>query len=436
MTKKILIAAMMMTVLVSLTLLADSPFFGSWWSEIQFEPLPNVVKSLDSGLTLNYSFGSFLGTSESEWMLFGFIWQGFGVTGTLGAFAIQGDLLFGPSTVDFIYAQGIASLSIAGIDIGVYGAYLSDAVLGGPADGFAVRLAGSAGVLDITSITEFGARIKDDDFDGITIYHASTGLYKRYDTNPIVPGQGFTGEKLTVSGWHFCCVENIATTLYLTCCQSASTVTAGFEWVKFEATGIDVGLSPITFDVELTFELQTKSLVLIPQINLGELACIQVYTTLLTNAPAGPGTTNTLFGPYISLTGISVYGLGFTCTLNNVTVKELTVLDTGRYAITTEEYGSVIEEITEALKHGHEFYPDYWELFSIAVTGDGCCGGSYRFLANTYFDRTANNLFGWGMTHVEGKFPLTSRIFLTVEIEVDDDTPGLDHFGLGFEVGW
>jgi len=436
MTKKILIAAMMMTALVSLTLLADSPFFGSWWSEIQFEPLPNLVKSLESGLTLNYSFGSFLGASTSEFMLFGFIWQGFGVTGTLGAFDIQGDLLFGPSTADFIYAQGIASLSIAGIDIGVYGAYLSDAVLGGPADGFAIHVAGSSGALDITSITEFGARIKDDDFDGITIYHAATGLYKRYITNPIVPGQGFTGEKLTVSGWHFCCVENIATALYLTCCQSASNVTAGFEWVKFEATGIDVGLSPITFDVELTFEVQTKSLVLTPQINLGELACIQVYTTLLTDAPAGPGTTNTLFGPYTSITGISFYGLGVTTSWNGVTLNALTVLDTVHYVITTPEYGSVIEEIVEALEDGHEYYPDYWELFSIKVIGDGCCGGSYTFLANTYFDRTANNLFGWGMTHVEGRFPISSKLFLTVEIEVDDDTPGLDHFGFGFEVGW
>jgi hypothetical protein len=96
----------------------------------------------------------------------------------------------------------------------------------------------------------------------------------------------------------------------------------------------------------------------------------------------------------------------------------------------------VIAEIVEALEGGHEFYSEYWELFSIAVTGDGCCGGSYRFLLNTYFDRTATNLFGWGMTHVEGRFPISSMIFLTAEVEVDDDTPGLDHFGFGFEVGW
>jgi len=413
-----------MMTLVGLTLLAGNSFSGSWSSEITFEKGDiNPFKSLDSVLDLTYSFGNLLSTSESEFKLFGFIWQEFGVTGALGAFNIRGDVLFGPSTADFIYAQGIASLSIAGIDFGFYFAQLSDAVLQGPADGFAIRVAGSSGALDITSITEFGARIKDDDFDGITIYHAATGLYKRYITNPIVLGQGFTGEKLAVSGWHFGCVADIATTLYVTC--------GGFEWVKFEVEGIDPGLSWLRFDVELTFKLQTKSVVLTPTLVLGERFCIDTYLEVLTGAPE-----NTLYGAFTSITGIGLYALGFSYTWDGVTIKELTVLDTGHYAITTPEYGSVIEEITEALEDGHEFYPDYWELFSIKVIGDGCCGGSYTFLANTYFDKNTTNLFGWGMTHIEGKFPISSKLFLTVEIEVDDDTPGLDHFGFGFEVGW
>jgi len=427
MTRKILIAAMLMTVLGGLTLFAGSPFSGSWSSEITFEQADiNPFKTLDSVLNLNYSFGSFLGGSTSELMLFGFIWQGFGITGTLGAFDIQGDVLFGPSTADYIYGQLIVSMSIAGIDFGFYFAQLSDAVLQGPADGFAIRLAGSAGTLDIVSITEMGAQIEDEDddnFNGITIYHASTGLYKHYVTNPLVVGQGFTGEKVTVSGWSFGCVEDIATTLYMTC--------EGFDFIKFELTGIDVGLSWLSFDVELTFQLQTKSIVLTPTLVLGETVCIDIYAAVLTGAQ-----DNTIYDSFTSITGISLYGLGFTSSWDGVTVKDLTVLDTGHYAITTEEYGSVIEEIVEALEDGHEYYPDYWELISIAVTGDGCCGGSYTFLANTYFDKNATNLFGWGMTHIEGRFPISSNLFLTVEIEVDDDMPGLDHFGFGFEVGW
>ena len=296
-------------------------------------------------------------------------------------------------------------------------------MLQGPADGSAIRLAGSVGTFDIVSITEFGARIEDDDFNGITIYHAGTGLYKHYVTNPIVIGQGFTGEKVTVSGWSFGCVEDIATTLYMTC--------EGFDFLKFELSGVDVGLSWLSFDVELTFQVQIKSIVLTPTLLLCEAVCIDVYAAVLTDAP-----DNTIYDGFTSITGISLYGLGFTSSWDGVTIKGLTVLDTGHYAITTPEYGSVIEEIVEALEDGHEFYPDYWELFSIEVVGDGCCGGSYTFLANTYFDKNETNLFGWGMTHIEVTIPINTVIFLTGEIEVDDDTPGLDHFGFGFEVGW
>jgi len=425
MTKKIIITAMLMTVIGGLTLLAGSPFSGSWSSEIQIEPTGTFFKSLDSTIDVNYSLGGFVCTSESDFHFFGgFIWQGFGVTGILGAFNIQGDLLFGASTADFIYDQLIVTTSIAGIDFGFYAAQLSDAVLQGPADGFAVRLAGNAGVLDIVSIAEFGAQIEDtedDNFNGITIYHAATGLHKHYVTNPLVVGQGFTGEKVTVSGWSFGCVEDIATTLYMTC--------EGFDFFRFDLTGIDVGLSWLTFDVELTFQLQTKSIVLTPTLVLGNAACIDVYAAILTDAQ-----DNTIYGGFASLTGISLYGLGFTYSWDGVTVRDLTVLDTSCYAITTPEYGSAIEEITEALKDGHEFYPDYWELISIEVVGDGCCGGSSTFLANTYFNKNETALFGWGMTHIEVTIPINSMIFLSGQVEVD--TSGLDHIGFGFEVGW
>ena len=425
MTKRIIIAALLMTALVGLTLLADSPFSGSWSSLIQIEPTGSFFQSLDSTFNVSYSLGGFVSTSESDFHFFGgFIWQEFGVTGTLGAFNIQGDLLFGASTADFIYDQVIVTSSIAGIDFGFYFAQLGDAVLQGPADGFAVRLAGSMGTFNIVSITEIGAQIEDkndDHFNGITIYHAATGLYKHYVTNPIVVGQGFTGEKVAVSGWSFGCVEDIATTLYMTC--------EGFDFLRFDLTGVDVGLSWLTFDVELPFQLQTKSIVLTPTLVLGDVGCINIYAEALTDAQ-----DNTLYNSFTSITGIGLYGLGFTYSWDGVTVKDLTVLDTGRYAITTPEYGSVIEDIAEALENGHEYYPDYWELFSIEVVSDGCCGGSYTFLANTYFNKNETALFGWGMTHIGATIPINSVIFLSGQVEVD--TSGFDHFGFGFKVGW
>ena len=98
------------------------PFSGSLTSESLFtvDKATEYVSadSLDSIFTLNYAFCDFVSTSESEFYLLGYIWQGFGLTGGLGAFDVQADLLFGPSTADFIYAQEIITASIAGVQVG------------------------------------------------------------------------------------------------------------------------------------------------------------------------------------------------------------------------------------------------------------------------------------------------------------------------------
>ena len=94
----------------------------------------------------------------------------------------------------------------------------------------------------------------------------------------------------------------------------------------------------------------------------------------------------------------------------------------------------MIESLAEAVDNGHEYFPDYWELWSIEVVQDGCCGGITRFLANTYFQRNSGSIFGWGMTHVEGTFAVNPTLSLGGEIEVD--TTGLTQLGLLIEVSW
>jgi hypothetical protein len=431
-----MVAAVVATALFGLTLLAAGPFSGSWSNQVLVQTGPVLFKSIDSILHLDYSFGSLVATSESEvYLTGGFVWQGFGMSGRLGAFDLQTDLLFGPSTSDFIYAQAIVTTSIAGVDLGLYYAQLSDAVLGGPASGVALRLAGSMGEIDVVSVTEFGARIQDDDVDGITIYHTATGLYKGYITNPLVPvasdsscetggNKGFTGEKLSVSGWSFGCVADIGTTLYMT--------QDGFDSFTVDLAGIDAGISWLTFDFQLVFALQTKSWSITPTFVVGEAICIDTYFEVLTDAP-----DHTLYDSFTSITGVGLYGLGLVCSWDGVTVKDLTVLDTGSYAITTPEYGSVIEEIVTALEEGHAVYSDYWELLSIEVTGGNeCCGGQFSFLVNTYFSKTATSLFGWGMTYVEAKIPFGSTLAFSGSFEVLPAPTGLAHIGFGIEVTW
>ena len=419
---------MMAVVAFGLALLAG-PFSGSFTSELLLDPDPNLAfQSLDSIFNLNYAFSGFLSTTHSEFYLPGFVWQGFGLTGKAGAFDVQADLLFGPSTGDFLYAQEIVTTSIAGMDIGWYWAYLDDAVLGGPADGSALRLAGSFGGCKLISITEFQARIRDADFDGITIVHAATGLSQSYDTFPISTSQtgsccnGWSGEKVTLSGLTFACIDTLTTTVYFTCIS-------GFEWVRFEVEEICTGLSWLSLDLALTFYLQTKSIVMTPRLIVSECLCIDTYMEILTDAP-----DNTIYGTFTSLTGLSLYGLEFTYSWQGVTVKELTVFDTGRYVISTPDYGSVIESLAKAVDKGHEYFPGYWELLSIEVVQDGCCGGISELLVNTYFERGSGRIFGWGMTHVEGTFAINPTLSLGGEIEVD--TTGLIQLGLRIELSW
>ena len=115
-----------------------------------------------------------------------------------------------------------------------------------------------------------------------------------------------------------------------------------------------------------------------------------------------------------------------------VKVKELAVFDTGRYVIATPDYGSVFESLAEAVDNGHQYFPDYWELLSIEVAQDGCCGGITRVLADTYFERDSGSIFGWRMTHVEATFATNPTLFLTFEIEADPN--GLIQLGFGVEM--
>ncbi len=414
-----LVAAL--SVLSGLSLVAG-PLAGSFESEVLVDLQTDLFVSIDSVLQVNYSFGGLVGTSESEMDLAGgFIWQGFGLSGRLGGFDVQTDLLIGPSTADLIYDQVIVSTSVAGMDLGFYFARLSSAVLGGPAAGGAIRLGVSLGRVKVTSTSEFGARTKDAEFDGITIVHTATGLSQSYVTNPIVPGLGefdcrgggLTGEKLVVSGWSLYTMGDIAATLYVD--------RAGFEFLDVHAEGVPTGIPWLVVDLHLCFELQTKSLILSPRLNLGKTSWIDLYGAIR------PGPTSASVG------GLECCGLGVTCSWGSIMVKGRSILARDRYVITTPEHGSAIEEIADAAKNGHDYYPDYTGLLSLEVSGIGCRGGDVSLLATTYFQESSSRLIGWGMTHLEASVS-TGAFVLRGSMEASPT--GLGHAGIGVTVKW
>jgi hypothetical protein len=211
-------------------------------------------------------------------------------------------------------------------------------------------MTGSVGSLDIVSTTGFGAGIADDDFDGITIVHTASGFSRSYVTDPVVAGQGITGQKVTVSGLSLGCVEEIETTFYITC--------GGFEYLSFELEEIGSGISWLTYDLEVTFEVQTKTIAVTPALLVGDVLCLTPCFGIYPAAAA------------FSLGRIVFGGFDLTYSWNGATLRDVTVLDPRRCAITTPEYGSVLEEIEDVVENGHEYYGGYWALLSLEIDGE------------------------------------------------------------------
>jgi len=412
--KKRIAIALLLVGLAGLTLSAG-PFAGHWEALFSVDPDGGTfVDGFRSMLTIDYTMSTFTGTSYSEFQEFGFLWQEFSAAGNASAIDLQANVLFGPLTAEFLYAQFIAELSLGGAELGYYYAILDEAVLGGPADGFAFRLAGSIGSMDFVSISEFGARIADDDFDGITIVHTRSGFSRSYITDPVVPGQGFTGQKVTIGGLSIGCVEGIEATLYVTC--------AGFDFVLFELDGIVTGIDWLSFDLDLMFETQTKAITITPALIVGETLCL---TPIFAITPASST---------YSIDGIVLGGIDLTYSWNGVTFRDVTVLDPGRYVITTPESGSQLVSIEDAIASGYAYYGDYWELLSLEVDGEACCGGRYSLLINSYFEDGSGEIFGWSMTSFEGWFGIGTNTALTLALTVDGD--GLEGMSIGFAFDW
>ncbi len=395
--------------------LAAVPWSAEWTAGVTLDPGRTLLGGVESRLDLVYATGPILWTSDSEFRLgVGYLWQEFGVRGSVGVSEVQGDILFGPSTTDFLYAQVIATLRLAGADVGFFYAMLSDAVLNGPAAGLALRISGQVGGSEIVSITEFGARIEDEEVDGIDIVHGATGLRRHYATDPVVVGEGFTGEKLSVGGLGFGRVGNVKAIAYL--------AVDGLEFFAAKLEGVDLGIDGIETDLEFTYDAEAKSIAVTPSVAVGG-GLLRVEPHL-----------GVYFGAReCEIAGIGLGGVALVSSWDGLTVRSLTVLDPRWFVITTPEYGSVMESIEDAVEDGDEYYPDYWGLLSIEFVWDGC-GGPERILVDTYFGRAQSGVSGWAMGSIEASVELSAVIDLSIDLAVT--TCGVDRLGSGVTLRW
>ena len=413
MTGRIIAATMLTVGLAGLASIACGPFDFTLETTVSLDLDRTIPDGLQSIFEVDYTTSMFKGITRSEFQEFGFLWQEFGAVGRLGVLDLRVDVLFGPSTADYLYTQLIAEMGIGGLQFGLHYAQLSDAVLDGWADGFALRTACSIGSLDLVSITEFGARIAADDFDGITVVHTASGFSRSYLTDPVVPGQGFTGQKATISGLSFGRVDEIETTLYLD--------SGGFQLLSFKLEGIESGMPWLGYDVEVTFEVEDKSATITPEFIIGEGLCL---ASVLDITPVTAA---------FSLDALVLGGCDLAYSRNGATLRDVIVLNPKRYVITTPEDGSVLELLEDAIEDGHEYNADYWQLLSLEIDRETSCGLS-GLLVSSYFKRGSREIFGWGMSYLEGSMGIGSGMTLSLSLTLDSE--GFDDLDVGFAFNW
>ena len=415
MTKRTMLLTMVAVVALGLTVMGQGSLSGHASFDVRFDTTGSgVMDALDLDLGLTYSFDEACLTAYALIVLPGtWVWQGFSGGATLGAFSLETNVLFSGYLAEYLYGEVVVGLSMAGIDFAFHAAQLGKAVLGGPHNGWAVRGAGSVGPFDIVSITEFGAHI---DRGGIKIVHAPTGRERHYSTDPRAKGEGFTGQKITIGAFPFCCAD-IDLELYFTCAN-------GFEYVSFGVTDIVIGnLDWLTLGANLKFITEAKELQLLPTLDIGEVLCFTLFSEL--DFDAGK------MAP-LKVKGIKIMGLEIACDLGPVTIRDVAVFDPCNIALTTEEYGSQVMSIDDILDLGYEYYPDYWELFSIAYAGPGCCEGESTVLLNSYFDCTTAQLFDLAMIYAEANIPIGK--LLTLSFGLRTTFPDKNWLKFGFDV--
>ncbi len=379
--------AFIAAVFVAIIGLAAFPY-GSLELGLSLLPSPTMeAELLLGGEITRFSLES---TSIIHWDTW--VWQEFSATGDFGPLSVEGRILFGPSTIDFIYDELVLKMSFAGLELAFYAAQLSDAVLGGPASGAALRITGSFGKVGFESITEFGATP-----EGIEIFHAPIGLSREYTTDPRVPGNGLTGQKLSLSGISLPCLgcPDISLELYLT-------KEEGFGYLSFAVEEFLGWCCPeIRFSLEVSFELQTKSVAIEPSIHVSP-ACFTPYFELNWDDH--------------TLGDLDFAAFEITCDLPNGILRSVTILKRCCWAISTPEYGSQVVRCFEADEEGIEYYPEYWELISLELSGPACCG-EWKATFNVYFGGDPA-LFGWGMSHLKLEVPLSSDIAVSGRLDI------------------
>jgi len=321
---------------------------GLWDTTATIVPSP-VSLGIRSSLVVTYAVSGWSFSSRTLLTQVGWSSQGFGASGALGGFTLGSALTFSPAaTVAFASWTATGSLSLA--DMTFSGTFTlvpnnTKVVLVG---------SGTAGTVGVDVTVTLGDPT------------AGTGC----DLN-------WTGVDITV-GFPFSCAD-VTSTVGFDC--------AGFKAATFVVWGIAIPNLPwVTLDATLTFQTQTKSLVLSPKLDLGDGACFDLY---IAQAQTGSQT----------LGDITINGISLSCEIGGVEFTGISYWGAGT-------------------KPGLLAGTPYWEAYQIATADDGCCG-PFGFDVTVYFLEGGVQLFDVSKVVANMKIQISTQFMFSTGVSID-----------------
>lgn len=365
---------------------------GTW--DLQLDILPSV-SFVSTSLQLDYSVSGWTIDSTSDFYgTDGWVWQGFGLHGSLAPGEMEWEFLFGPLAPAFLYSQGKVSLPESGVTL--YSGYVGPnvpgyAFTGGPSGGLVAVIEREVEGTELTAEVGFGARLRP-----FKITYSGIGTYERtYDVDPFPGGFKFTYAELSAEGIPFCCGMTIDGSL-------SFTKEEGFEYLKLVVHDLVRPCCDISVDASVTLATDSKEISVEPRWK-GIEGCLTVY-----------GDVQYTGG---KLEGLELYGWKAVCRFGDCNSLELlTALDAAK-----------IEEILAE----DIFQADEFEYIKLSICGPGCCGGDYSLGITAYFRGTVGSLLGISRVLIDASVPLMEDLLLNGSLEIA--VPGGPSLSLGWE---
>jgi len=180
----------------------------------------------------------------------------------------------------------------------------------------------------------------------------------------------------------------------------------GFEYIAIDAQQIAIPNLPwFTISAEITFTVETKSLVLSPAFDFGSDVCFEIYAAQDVTGGKAPASTLSFGDFYLN-------GLKLECTIAGVQFTGISYW--GSFGPRPSGLG------------------DYWEMYRVESKGDECCG-PFGFDVAIFFDDASTNLGDVEWVSADLSYEFGEHVTFTTGGELDVGS-GVDEWSIGFEV--